>query len=220
MTTLKLDVSHTGLGMEFTELPFASTLTLAQVKDKLYPRTGTEVQHQQLSLGERVLDDDTRTLSELGVVTGDRLVLVDTNEGSVANTLFDGAAAVPKVVASRGDSGFAAFRKKAKAKATADTGRDAAALLNVGQRVVVKKSGAPGVVRFVGPCDAMPAGFWVGVELDDSSAGKHDGEVKGVRLFGPCASKGGICTRPDLVVAEASTVEEGGGKEDDADEEL
>ena len=46
MTTIKLDVNHSFLGMEFTELPFASTLTLGKVKDKLYPRTGTEVQHQ------------------------------------------------------------------------------------------------------------------------------------------------------------------------------
>ena len=69
----------------------------------------------------------------------------------------------------------------------------------------------------------MPAGFWVGVELDDSAAGKHGGEVKGVRLFGPCAAKGAICTRPESVVAEASTVdpmEEGAKKDDGGDEEL
>ena len=216
MTTIKLDVNHSGLGMEFTELPFASTLTLGKVKDKLYPRTGTEVQHQQLSLNGRVLEDNAATLEEIGLVTGDRLELVDTNEASVSNTLFDGAAdaAVPKVTAPA-DAGFAAFRKKAakpkRVPATADTGREGAALYAVGQRVVVKKRTKEcpaGVVRFIGPIDVLPAGFWCGVELDSVEGGKHDGSVKGTFLWGPCGAKQGVCVRPSSLAVEDEGKEE------------
>ena len=40
MTTLRLDINHLGLGMELTQLAFPSDITLAKLKDKMYPKTG------------------------------------------------------------------------------------------------------------------------------------------------------------------------------------
>ena len=37
MPTIRIDISHVGLGMEFKELPFDDTTSLGQLKDKLYP---------------------------------------------------------------------------------------------------------------------------------------------------------------------------------------
>ena len=48
--TLRLDITHVGLGMEFKELPFNSSLSLGDLKMKLYPRTGTEAKDQLLTL--------------------------------------------------------------------------------------------------------------------------------------------------------------------------
>ena len=211
-STLRLDVTHAGLGMEFKELPFSSALTLAQLKEKLYPRTGTEPRHQRLTLkypgAGRVLEGDACTLRELGLETGSRLELVDTNEASVSNTLHDGAGKVAKVEAKSGDAGFAAFRKKrSRPKPTADTERAEAAAFSVGQRVTTK-SGKLATVRFVGPIEPLPAGFWVGVELDEAT-GRNDGEVKGVRLFTCDANRGAVARPSTLTPLEAGEGKQG-----------
>ncbi|KDD72106.1 hypothetical protein H632_c3858p0, partial [Helicosporidium sp. ATCC 50920] len=54
-----------------------------------------------------------------------------------------------------------------------------------------------GVVRFVGPCEGLPAGTWVGVEYDEP-VGKGDGSVKGVSYF-ECRDKYGGFVRPGMV---------------------
>ena len=61
-------------------------------------------------------------------------------------------------------------------------------------RVRVARSGASGTVRFVGEAPALGPGAWLGLELDDGG-GKHDGEVKGTRLF-TCAAGRGCVLRP------------------------
>ena len=144
---------------------------------------------------------------------------MDTNDASIANTLNaegkDGDA-VPRYEAKSGDAGFAAFRQKAQAKsagvrsvATADTEKAEAEAFSVGQRVVTAKTGAAGTIRYLGPIESLPAGYWVGLELD-AATGKNDGEVKGVRLFTCEANKGAIL-RPSAVLA----VEEGGHKDEE-----
>ena len=107
MPTIRLDITHVGLGMEFKELPFDSSSSLADLKNKLYPRTGTEVKDQQLTMThpgpERLLDDDTASLETLGVNDGCRISLVDTNDSSMSNNLDVGASKVEKYEAAQGN---------------------------------------------------------------------------------------------------------------------
>lgn len=61
-------------------------------------------------------------------------------------------------------------------------------LFYVGERVAVGRHRA--TVRYVGPAPGGGGGdAWVGLEWDELERGKHDGEVKGVRLF-RCVSPG------------------------------
>ena len=70
----------------------------------------------------------------------------------------------------------------------------------VGDHVYInKKRKYSGVVRFVGATQ-FKEGDWVGIELDHAR-GRHDGEVAGVRYFGPCAADHGIFVRPSAVSA-------------------
>ncbi len=222
---IRIDITHVGLGMEFKELPFQPTISLGDLKDKLYPRTGTEPCHMVLKLTHpetKMLDDDKASLEAAGLTDGCRIELTDTNDDSMSNNLDVGASKVEKVVAKSGDAGFAAFRKKRSKPppATEDTDRVEAAALSVGMRIRSKKTKKEGTIRFIGPIEPLPAGFWCGVELDDES-GRNDGEVKGVRLF-TCAAKKGAVMRPSAV--EAIVISEGkseGKTEDDgSDTEL
>lgn len=51
--------------------------------------------------------------------------------------------------------------------------------------------------RYVGTCDGLPAGFWIGVEYDEP-VGKNDGSVKGKRFF-TCPDGYGGMVRPNNV---------------------
>ena len=222
-SVLRLDVKHVGLGMEFKELAFPDATTLAERKEKLYPRTGTEPANQTLTLvhpgAPRALAGDDATLLELGVEDGARLELVDTNDDSVANNLRGGEEKIEKYEAKSGDAGFAAFRKKRAAagrksrpEPTDDTERAQAETFTLGQRVTTR-TGKRATVRFVGRIEPLPAGFWVGVELDEPT-GKNDGEVKGVRLF-TCAENCGAVARPSTltpVPADVQSAEDSDGR--------
>jgi hypothetical protein len=128
MASIRIDVTHMGLGLELRQLAFVDTVTLGQLKDKLYPKTGTEPNCMQLTLvdpssGDRTeLHGDDQTLQALGVENGSLLELVDSNDSSVPNTLLavdSDAKPVKKYEAKSGSSGFAKFRKEAAAKAAA-----------------------------------------------------------------------------------------------------
>ncbi len=219
MSTIRIDVNHVGLGMEFTQLAFNCEITLKMLKDKLYPKTGTEPLHAVLCAtsssqgGARDLVDDDATLESLGICNGDKLEMRDTNETSEANTLdlTSAAATIEKVKAPRGDSGFANFRKKAaSATPNENTDKNEAAALAIGFRVKTS-AGSLGTIRFLGRCDALPAGYWAGIELD-APTGKNDGEVKGVRLFTCAAMHGGVMrpsTLTTIVTDEVATSDEG-----------
>ena len=51
--------------------------------------------------------------------------------------------------------------------------------------------------RYVGTCEGLPAGHWVGIEFDEP-VGKNDGCVKGKRFF-TCAEGFGSLVRPNNV---------------------
>lgn len=227
MPTIRIDISHVGLGMEFKELPFDDTTSLGQLKDKLYPRTGTEAKDQQLTLlGDQssLLSDDKASLAALGVTDGARLELVDTNDSSVSNTLDVGSSKVEKYQAKSGNADFAAFRKgktKKPVPATADTGKLESEQFSIGMRVQSKKTKKTGTVRYIGQIEPLPAGYWLGVEMDEA-CGRNDGEVKGVRLF-TCAPKFGNVMRPtgvEQLIDEGKTGESKENKDEGSDTEL
>ena len=87
--------------------------------------------------------------------------------------------------------------------------------LQVGRRCTVQPSGKSGTIRFVGKVSALPAGFWVGVELDEgdffyckricvmirfywTATGRNNGTVKGIKLFS-CKDNHGTVLRPSNV---------------------
>ena len=73
----------------------------------------------------------------------------------------------------------------------ADVG--APAWMRPGESVQVRPSNISGVIAYVGSTEFAP-GTWVGLELD-TSQGKNDGTVKGVKYF-ECPPKKGIFVRP------------------------
>ena len=67
------------------------------------------------------------------------------------------------------------------------------AWMRPGESVQVRPSNISGVIAYVGATEFAP-GTWVGLELD-TSQGKNDGTVKGVKYF-ECPPKKGIFVRP------------------------
>lgn len=51
--------------------------------------------------------------------------------------------------------------------------------------------------RFVGKCEGLPKGYWIGVQYDEP-VGKNDGSIKGKRYF-QCPDGYGSFVRPNLV---------------------
>ncbi|PRW56915.1 tubulin folding cofactor B [Chlorella sorokiniana] len=83
-----------------------------------------------------------------------------------------------------------------RAPADDDTGTEEAAAISVGARCEVE-GGKRGVVRYVGRCEGLPLGWWIGVQYDEP-VGKNDGSVKGQRYF-ECPQGYGGFVRPALV---------------------
>ncbi len=117
MTTIRLDVTHSNLGAtRFPEIAFSSESTILAVKKKLFPKTGTEPQHQSLVLlGKdgvtKVADmaDDALTLAGYGASTGFTIHIIDLNADSVsAGGALEDTSLVPKFVLS--DEKYAARR--------------------------------------------------------------------------------------------------------------
>jgi len=88
-------------------------------------------------------------------------------------------------------------RKYPKAPVNESTGSKGAQDLQVGRRCTVQPSSKSGTIRFVGKVSALPAGYWVGVELDEAT-GRNNGTVKGIKLFS-CGENYGTVLRPSNV---------------------
>ncbi|XP_075263802.1 uncharacterized protein LOC142355566 [Convolutriloba macropyga] len=74
---------------------------------------------------------------------------------------------------------------------------DEASAINAGDRCETYPGGNRGEVKYVGKIEGLPAGYWVGVQLDEP-LGKNDGTAKGMRIF-ECPPKYGLFLRPDRV---------------------
>ncbi|KAL0817387.1 hypothetical protein Bca101_073831 [Brassica carinata] len=69
--------------------------------------------------------------------------------------------------------------------------------VKVGDRCQVVPGEKRGVVKYVGRAESLGPGYWVGIQYDEP-LGKHDGMVKGTRLF-ECPQLHGGVVRPDKV---------------------
>jgi len=213
MSSMRIDAFHTGLEMKMPELAFTTDKTIAQLKENFYRRTGTEPKSMELwlvdSVGRRTrkLDDDEETLGTVFPPEdqngGVSVHIVDTDSSSLSasNALLEGD--VPKYEAPHGRKDFAEFRKGLRQEKgsppvpTAATGMAEAAEYDEGDRVIVLKDQLKGTIRYIGKCALAAPGFFCGVELDEPK-GKHDGTVKGKKLF-DCAPGHGILVRPYAV---------------------
>ena len=110
---------------------------------------------------------------------------------------------VPKYEAEHGRPEFQEFRRnrrkdlRSSFKADSKTGLAEASELEEGQKVKVLKSGNTGTIRFIGKVADVAPGFFVGIELD-VPVGRHDGTIKGKRLF-ECPPNCGVVVRPFAV---------------------
>jgi tubulin-folding cofactor B len=78
-----------------------------------------------------------------------------------------------------------------------DTGANDLKDIAVGARCEVNPGQKRGEVKFVGRCDALPPGFWVGIQFDEP-VGKNDGSINGKRMF-ECLDGYGSFQRPKNV---------------------
>lgn len=83
----------------------------------------------------------------------------------------------------------------------ADHMAEEAQSLTVGARceVATAEGTKRGVIKYIGKCDGLPLGWWVGIQYDEPM-GRNDGTVKGVSYF-ECPPGYGAFVRPNLVKA-------------------
>ena len=90
--------------------------------------------------------------------------------------------------------------------------------MEVGMRCEAAPGGRRGEIMFVGEVEGLAGGgHWVGVKFDEP-VGKHNGTVKGKKLF-ECGDKYGAVVRPHLVKV-GDYPERGLSDLEDSDEEL
>ena len=173
-----------------------------------------------------VLNDETKKLGYYGAQDGMELHVVDSDPSSIsANGWLEDVSKVKKYEISDEDydKREGTYRKwmreqlerdptwtlekhmtelrggtyVAPEEANDETGADEAANMEVGARCEVNPGQKRGVVRFVGRCEALPKGYWVGIQLDEPM-GMNNGTVKGVKLF-ECDDGYGSLQRPKNV---------------------
>eukprot|EP00727_Mastigamoeba_balamuthi_P013026 m51a1_g8346 hypothetical protein (511) ;mRNA; f:36084-37616 len=72
--------------------------------------------------------------------------------------------------------------------------------MEVGARVVSRKDGALGTVRYVGAVEGEAAGgTWAGVEWDDPARGRHDGTLRSRAYFACAPGRSASFARPDAL---------------------
>ena len=103
-----------------------------------------------------------------------------------------------KEIAKRKGVAYAAPERRPKAD-DPDFMAGEAAGLEAGARCEVE-GGRRGAVQYVGRCEGLPLGWWVGVRYDEP-VGRNDGSVKGGARYFECPPGYGAFVRPNLVKA-------------------
>lgn len=213
--------------------------TISNVKDRLYLHTGTRPSTMSILLrsSERgpiraELCDETRTLSDYDVRSGDWLHVVDEDPHSAsAGGWLEDTSLVPKYKLPEGkyeksENTYRAYKSKMREKdpkwsMTSELAKRVNKMniggvdyaeekpgIEVGQRAEVSPGGKRGEVMFVGrELKGLPEGWWIGVRFDEP-VGKNDGCVKGVRYFEARMGFGGLVRPSKICVGEFPPLED------------
>ncbi|KAM0041483.1 putative Ubiquitin-like domain, CAP Gly-rich domain, Ubiquitin-like domain superfamily [Helianthus debilis subsp. tardiflorus] len=212
-----LRVTHSNLKTFSSDVRFSLESTVEAVKDKLWKKCGTAVASMSLELyddtGAKVSDvnDNSRPFGFYSPLDGYRLHIIDLDPSSVTSGgWLEDTSLVEKYKISdeaydKLDGTYRKFKEKLGPRNTSAQGskmdddymKDICANIKVGDRCQVEPGEKRGVVKFVGRAEALGPGFWVGVQYDEP-LGKHDGLVKGTRIF-ECPPLHGAMVRPDKV---------------------
>ena len=217
-TMVWLVVTHSVLELR-SEKQFEPSLTIQEVKQKLYAIVGTEPNFMNLQLFAREEDEqatvssleNSKTLQEYGVRDHMRIHVIDQDPSNKMQSFDDEE--VEKYVMSEEDydkrentfrkwkqRNIDPFVSKTKSEPTGEEAKYANPSIVEGiekdNRCELKESKVRGQVKFVGKV-SFAKGYWVGVQLDEPS-GTCDGSVKGKRYF-TCPATQGIFIRPDQI---------------------
>ena len=223
--TVQVSVTHSNLRQRVMELRLDLHTTIAGIKDTLFTYNGTPAEHQELVLydGDRLvarMNDDSRMLGYYGCKNGSRIHVIDNDPWSLSrNGGLDDVSQVKKYRMTDEDYDkrentlrawkrrlldadpakyFELFPHEAPQEGEANFLEEASTEgITVGARCEVLPGGKRGTVKWVGQAAALPAGYWVGVQLDEP-LGKNDGSVKGKKLFDAPAGYG-LVVRPNKV---------------------
>ncbi|KAL0900482.1 hypothetical protein Bca101_084443 [Brassica carinata] len=195
-----LHVTHSNLKSFAADVRFSPQMNVEAVKEKLWKKCGTSVNAMALELydesGSKValLSDDTRPLGFYSPFDGFRLHIVDLDPSSVTTggwledtSLVEKYTISEEDYAKRTDS-FRKFKEKRVSQNPAAS------------EVKTKEDFMEDLcanIKYVGRAESLGPGYWVGIQYDEP-LGKHDGMVKGTRLF-ECPQLHGGVVRPDKV---------------------
>ena len=91
--------------------------------------------------------------------------------------------------------------------------------IEIGNRCEVQPGARRGVVKFIGESDALKAGHWVGVQLDEP-LGMNDGSINGTVLFECAENHGSMCRGKNITVGDFPEVDPFAELEDSDEEEI
>ncbi|CCW69169.1 unnamed protein product [Phytomonas sp. Hart1] len=224
MSIVKITLTHSASPNVVPEKRFALTQSVESVKQSVYSHFGTPSAYCRMELYDdrgiliEANMNDAKMLGYYQCKDEYRIHVVDTQPAETIST-FDDLTKVEKFEISeeewlkRGDN-VRAFKRQMLARQraemeaagvtpdpvdalNADSYKESAEQIQVGNRCRCKPGDRLGEVKYVGRIAKLKPGFWVGVKFDEP-VGKSDGKVSGQRLF-ECAPLYGGFLRPDQV---------------------
>lgn len=215
---VEVSVTHSNLQQKMLALRFNLHMTIGDLKARLYLHHGTPACSQRLVLKDGgsmlcALDDDSKMLGFYSVQSGQTIHVVDTDPHSISrggglenvdlvdkyrmsDEAYDQRKGTLREWIREQKQNDPTWKMQQPAAAQQPTAPQDASHIRVGDRCLVEPGERRGQVAYVGAAPGLE-GVWVGVKLDEP-LGKHDGLVKGTRLF-DALPKHGALVRPNNV---------------------
>ncbi len=239
--TVTVQMTHSNLKKtSFAELRLQLSMTVDDLKGKLYTHCGTTPASMQILLREGhlgpvvcELKDDSATLAAYNIRAGHTLHVIDTDPNSLsAHGALENIDSVTRYVMSDEDykkrpNTYLKFREqqrktnpnwsavKGESLPQIDIDESKVPEIEIGNRAEVFPGGRRAEVMFVGKeLEGMPKGWWVGVRFDEP-VGKNDGSLNGKRYFEASKGFGGMVRPSKLKVGDFPPLDD-----DNFDDEL